>query len=128
MPSGVFQPYSGVGTAVLVFVKGGKTENVWFYEMREDGYSLDQKREFMDGKGDIPDIIDKFEKREQSNQSISVPFVTIKQNDFNLSIARYKPIEREEIAHEDPNHLLDNLLEAEQEIASELTALKEMMK
>ncbi len=60
MPSGVFQPYSGVGTAVLVFVKGGKTDKVWFYEMRKDGYSLDQKREFIDGKGDIPDIIQKF--------------------------------------------------------------------
>src|SRR5208282_3831135 len=50
MPSGVFRPYAGVGTAVLVFVKGGTTDKVWFYEMRSDGYSLDDKRDFIDGK------------------------------------------------------------------------------
>jgi type I restriction enzyme M protein len=52
MPPGVFQPYSGVGTAVIVFVKGGKTDRVWFYDMKADGYSLDQKRDFIDGKGE----------------------------------------------------------------------------
>src|SRR5207237_5954952 len=73
LPSGVFQPYSGVGTAVLVFVKGARTEDVWFYEMMQDGYSLDQKRDFVDGKGDIPDIVQKFRGgRLESDKSILV--------------------------------------------------------
>jgi len=127
MPSGVFQPYSGVGTAVLVFVKGGKTDNVWFYEMRKDGYSLDQKREFIDGRGDIPDIIQKFKKREESDQSISVPFEKIKQNDYNLSISRYKKVEREEVEYEDPNTLIDNIIEREREIAESLDELKRLV-
>src|SRR2546427_3197643 len=88
MPGGVFQPYSGVGTAVLVFVEGGSTENVWFYEMKADGYSLDLKRDFIDGKGDIPDVVEKFKKGKlESNQSILVPFSEIKKNNYNLSIS-----------------------------------------
>lgn len=106
MPSGVFQPYSGVGTAVLVFVKGGKTDNVWFYEMRQDGYSLDQKRDFIDGRGDIPDIIRKFKKREESDQSILVPFEKIKQNDYNLLFLRYREIEQEKLSMKNPQSCL----------------------
>jgi type I restriction enzyme M protein len=128
MPSGVFQPYSGVGTAVLVFVKGGKTDNVWFYEMRQDGFSLDQKRDFIDGKGDIPDIIQRFKKREESDQSILVPFEKIKQNDFILSISRYKKIEQDETEHEEPQFLLDKVIQIEEEIANGLKELKGLIK
>ena len=63
MPSGVFKPYAGVSTAVLIFTKGEPTKEVWFYDMESDGYTLDDKRTFIDGKGDIPDIIQKFKKR-----------------------------------------------------------------
>jgi type I restriction enzyme M protein len=127
MPSGVFQPYSGVGTAVLVFVKGGKTDKVWFYEMKADGYSLDQKRDFIDGKGDIPDITKKFKKRAESTQSILVPFEKIKKNDYNLSISRYKQVEHEEIEHEEPEVLIENVSQLEEEIAKDLQELKAMM-
>jgi type I restriction enzyme M protein len=127
MPSGVFQPYSGVGTAVLVFVKGGKTDKVWFYEMKADGYSLDQKRDFIDGKGDIPDIIKKFKRRTESAQSILVPFEKIKKNDLNLSISRYKQVEREEVEYEEPEVLIENISQLEEEIAKELQELKAMM-
>src|SRR5438034_1138351 len=125
MPSGVFQPYSGVGTAVLVFLKAGKTENVWFYDMKADGYSLDQKRDFIDGKGDIPDIVEKFKKgRLESNQSILVPVSEIKKNDFALSIARYKIVEHDEVEYEDPEVLIENITRLEEEIAKELLELK----
>ncbi len=67
MPSGVFRPYAGVSTAVLIFTKGGRTEKVWFYNMEKDGYSLDDKRNFIDGKGDIPDIIEHYGKRREEN-------------------------------------------------------------
>jgi len=128
MPSGIFQPYSGVGTAVLVFVKGGKTESVWFYEMKADGYSLDQKRDFIDGKSDIPDIIEKFKAgRLESNRSILVPFAQIKKNDYNLSISRYKQVEHEEVEYKEPEVLIENVLQLEEEIAKELQELKEMI-
>jgi type I restriction enzyme M protein len=127
MPSGVFQPYSGVGTAVLVFVKGGKTENVWFYEMKADGFSLDQKRDFIDGKGDIPDIIKKFKQRSKSAQSILVPFSEIKKSDYNLSISRYKKVEHEEVAYEEPEVLIEKVSQLEEEIAKELQELKAMI-
>jgi type I restriction enzyme M protein len=127
MPSGVFQPYSGVGTAVLVFVKGGSTENVWFYDMKADGYSLDQKRDFVDGKGDIPDIIKKFKQRSKSAQSILVPFSEIKKNDYNLSISRYKKVEHEEVAYEEPEVLIEKASQLEEEIAKDLQELKAMI-
>jgi len=128
MPSGVFQPYSGVGTAVLVFTKGGKTENVWFCEMKADGYSLDQKRDFIDGKGDIPDIIKKFRAgRLESDHSILVPFETIRKNDYNLSISRYKQAEHEEVEYEEPEVLIENISRLEEEIAKELQELKAMI-
>jgi type I restriction enzyme M protein len=127
MPSGVFQPYSGVGTAVLVFTKGGKTENVWFYEMLKDGYSLDQKRDKIDGRGDIPDVIEKFKERQQSEQSILVPVDKIKQADFSLSMSRYKQVAHAEVECEDPEKLLESILKIENEIVRDATTLKDML-
>ena len=127
LPSGVFQPYSGVGTAVLVFTKGGKTENVWLYEMLKDGYSLDQKRDFIDGKGDIPDIIQKFKERLESEQCIIVPFEKIKNSDYNLSISRYKKVEHIEAEYEDPAKLIDDIITLEDDITNELKALKRLI-
>lgn len=128
IPSGVFYPYSGVGTGVLVFVKGGNTENVWFYEMKNDGYSLDQKRGFIDGKGDIPDIIEKFKKgRSESERSILVTFDTIKKNSYSLSISRYKQIEYEPVKGKEPQLILKNILQLEEDISRDLVELKEMM-
>jgi type I restriction enzyme M protein len=128
MPSGVFQPYSGVGTAVVVFVKGGKTDKVWFYEMKADGYSLDQKRDFVNGKGDIPDIIEKFRAgRKESSQSVLVPLEAIRKNGYNLSIARYKEVEHEEVEYEEPQVLIEKVLQLEEAIAKELSDLKGMI-
>jgi type I restriction enzyme M protein len=128
MPSGIFQPYSGVGTAVLVFVKGGKTEKVWFYDMKADGYSLDQKRDFIDGKGDIPDIVQKFKAgRDESDKSILVPFSELKKNNYTLSISRYKQVEHEEVEYEDPEVLIENVSRLEEEIAKELRELKALI-
>jgi len=127
MPSGVFQPYAGVSTAVLVFVKGGKTEHVWFYEMLKDGYSLDQKREFIDGKGDIHDIIEKFKQRQESEQSIVIPFEKIKQNGYNLSFSRYKEVPLQEIECEEPKEIIEKILKIENEISEGLSELKRML-
>lgn len=127
MPSGIFRPYAGVGTAVLVFVKGGKTDSVWFYDMQSDGFSLDDKRTFIDGEGDIPDILEKFKKKAISDKSIVVPFEKIKTNDYNLSISQYKEIKHEEIEYEPPKKIIDNVLKLEKEITEELEELKKMV-
>lgn len=127
MPSGVFQPYSGVGTAVLVFVKGGSTESVLFYDMKADGYSLDQKRDFVDGKGDIPDIIKKFKQRSESAQSIIVPFSEIKKNDYSLSISRYKQVEHAQVEFEEPEVLIEKVSLLEEYIVKQLKELKAMI-
>ena len=99
MPSGVFRPYAGVSTAVLIFTKtnNGGTDNVWFYDMQADGYSLDDKRGPVkeDDTGDIVKRFHALEKevqRSRTDQSFLVPFDEIKENDWDLSINRYKEI------------------------------------
>ncbi|MBD3268446.1 N-6 DNA methylase [bacterium] len=128
MPSGVFQPYSGVGTAILVFTKGGKTKNVWFYQMESDGYTLDAKREYIDGKGDIPDVIKKFSSRPKSDKSFSVSLKEIKENDYNLSPSRYATIEYEIVEYESPSKLVERIMKQEDSIVKELKELKSQLK
>jgi type I restriction enzyme M protein len=127
MPTGVFKPYSGVSTAVLLFVKGGRTDKIWFYDMASDGYSLDDKRDFIDGKGDIPDITGKFRLREISERSIVVPFDIVKNNQYNLSISAYKEIKTEETTYEDAREIINRVWEQENEIIRELNELKKMI-
>lgn len=129
MPSGIFQPYSGVSTAILVFVKGGKTEKVWFYGMKDDGYSLDQKRDFIDGKGDIPDIIQKFKSGKiESEKSVLVPFKIIKENGYNLSISNYKEADYKEVKYETPQVLIKDIKTLEKEISDGINTLEKMIK
>jgi len=128
MPSGVFKPYSGVGTAVLVFTKGNKTSKVWLYDMKSDGFSLDDKRDFIDGKGDIPDITEKYKTRAKGENSIIVSFKDIKENDYNLSFSRYNEVKHEEIKYEDPNEIIERILKTEDVISKELKALRKMIK
>ena len=128
LPSGVFKPYSGVGTAILVFAKGGSTEKVWFYDMKSDGYTLDDKRDFIDGKGDIPEIVSLFKSKSDCANSVLVDIAKIKDEDYNLSISRYKEVEHEEIVYENPKEIIERVQKNESEIQNELEELKEMLK
>lgn len=92
MPSGVFKPYAGVATAILVFTKGGQTQKTWFYEMENDGFTLDDKRAPI-AENDIPDIIAKYENKEESSKSFNVTLDELKENEYNLLPSRYKKIE-----------------------------------
>ena len=131
MPSGVFQPYAGVSTAILIFTKtnAGGTDKVWFYDMKADGYSLDQKRtEVKDN--DIPDIIARFKNlqeeasRTRKDRSFLVPVEEIRQNDYDLSINKYKEIEREKIEYEKPEIIISRIKTLEQEIVKAIEELK----
>jgi type I restriction enzyme M protein len=133
MPSGVFKPYAGVSTAVLIFIKGDKTERVWFYDMEADGYSLDDKRTFIDGKGDIPDIIERFRKRDKENPTdrkgkcFFVPVSEIKGNGYDLSISKYKEIEYEEVQYEKPEVIMGKIEGLEDRIKTNINELKKMI-
>lgn len=135
MPSGVFKPYAGVSTAVLFFTKtnSGGTDNVWFYDMQADGYSLDDKRsEIKDN--DIPDIIERYGKRTSSeverkrtDQSFLVPFSEIKANDWDLSINRYKEIVYEEMEYAAPKDLIAEIKQLDKERNEALKVLEELL-
>jgi type I restriction enzyme M protein len=135
MPSGVFKPYAGVSTAVLFFTKTGTggTDNVWFYDMTADGYSLDDKRnEIKDN--DIPDLLNRYRNlkeetdRVRTDKSFLVPFDEIKGNDWDLSINRYKEIIYEEIVYAAPAEIINEIETLDQERNDALTALKEMLR
>jgi len=129
MPSGVFKPYAGVSTGVLVFTKGEPTKKVWFYDMEADGFSLDDKRTFTDGKGDIPDILDKFSKRDKDKNGdrkakcFFVPVEEIIENEYDLSITTYKEIEYEEVKYDKPEVIKKKILDLEKKIIKTLEEL-----
>ena len=135
MPSGVFKPYAGVSTAVLVFTKtgAGGTDKVWFYDMKADGFSLDDKRNVIDDN-DIPDIIERFHhleneaERKRTEQSFFVPKDEIVGNDYDLSINKYKEIEYMPIEYPPTSEIMAKLHELEAEIAKNLAELDEMLK
>jgi type I restriction enzyme M protein len=125
MPSRVFMPYIGVFTAVLTFVKGGKTDQVWFYNMESDGYSHDNKQNRIDEKRDIPDIIERF--KAQKGKSSFVPVEEIIANNYDLSIYRFKEIEYEQVEYDPPEKIITEIEEIEKEILKNLGELKGML-
>jgi type I restriction enzyme M protein len=130
LPSGVFKPYAGVSTAILLFTKvwGQKdkvtkpaTEHVWFYEMAADGYSLDDKRSKQEGFGDLQDIIARYHARnaatdtDRTAKCFMVPRSEIadEKNNYDLSLSRYKQDVFEEVHYDAPGVILDRLIQAE---------------
>ena len=134
MPSGVFQPYSGVSTAILIFTKtnAGGTDKVWFYDMKADGFSLDQKRDEIK-ENDIPDVIARFknlkaeESRSRKEQSFLVPVAEIIANDYDLSINKYKEVEREKVEYEKPEVIFGRIKGLEEEINCAVAELEKMI-
>lgn len=134
MPSGVFKPYAGVSTAILIFTKtnAGGTDKVWFYDMKADGYSLDDKRSPI-AANDIPDIIARFnnldgeEGRERTEQSFFVTKEEIIDNGYDLSINKYKKTEYVAVEYPSTAEILDRLDALEAEITSEMKELRKML-
>ena len=134
MPSGVFKPYAGVSTAVLVFSKtnSGGTDKVWFYDMKADGFSLDDKRSPI-SENDIPDVVSRYhnlkaeESRSRKEQSFFVPVEEIRQNNYDLSINKYKEIEREKVEYEPVADILTRLEKTEGEYLKGYSELYKML-
>ncbi len=134
MPSGVFKPYSGVSTAILVFTKtgAGGTDDVWFYNMESDGFSLDDKRSQLDSS-DIPDIIARFKdmdsekSRERIDKSFMVSKDEIVSNDYDLSINKYRKVVYEQEELRPSSEILDEMIDLNERLGVELKKLKEML-
>lgn len=135
MPSGVFKPYAGVSTGILIFTKTGHggTDKVWFYDMQADGYSLDDKRNPIK-ENDIPDIIERFHNpekeadRARTEKSFFVPKDEIIKNDYDLSINKYKEIEYVPVEYPPTEEILEEINKLESEIQMNLKELEEMLK
>lgn len=123
LPSGVFKPYSGVGTAALIFEKGRATQSVWFYDVTADGLSLDDKRTPIEAN-DIPDVLLKWPTRGEGANSYRVPIEKIKANDWSLAGGRYKPAKVESVSHDTPAEILGDVLKFEDEIVRRGNALR----
>jgi type I restriction enzyme M protein len=147
MPSGVFKPYAGVSTAILLFTKtnSGGTDQVWFYDMQADGFSLDDKRTPQPDRSDLPDILARWRslkspspsggegraegeaERQRTDRSFLVPKDEIAGNDYDLSINRYKEVEYEAVEHDSPREILARLARLEEEIAEGRKELEGML-
>lgn len=131
MPSGVFQPYSGVSTAILVFTKtnAGGTDKVWFYDMKADGFSLDQKRSEV-AENDIPDIITRFKNLDEEtsrcrkDQSFIVPVTEIRENDYTLDMRKYAEKTVEAVQYESSDSILTSIEKIEEEIFEAVKSLR----
>lgn len=143
LPSGVFKPYAGVSTAVMIFTKGGETDKVWFYDLQADGYSLDDKRTPLKGEGsnDLPDLLAQWqdysakaitgESVEQWSDKTAKAFLVdkadIASNKYDLSINRYKEVVYEEEEYDPPKEILKRLMDLEADIQQELKELEAML-
>ena len=132
MPSGVFKPYAGVSTAILVFTKtsAGGTDKVWFYDMKADGYSLDDKRSEV-SENDIPDIIERWhhldaeDGRSRKDQSFLVPVDEIRANGYDLSINKYKEIEKVKVEYEEPAVVLERIQKLTEQVYDAVNEFRE---
>ena len=134
MPSGVFKPYAGVSTGILIFTKTGHggTDDVWFYDMTADGFSLDDKRtEIKDN--DIPDIISRFKNlevekdRKRTDKSFMVSKKEIADNDYDLSINKYKEVEYVAVEYPPTSEIMANIREIEKQISQEMDELEKLL-
>lgn len=135
LPSGVFKPYAGVSTAILFFTKldaADGTDHVWFYDVTADGFSLDDKRNPIDAN-DLPDVLERWQNldaeadRARTDQSFLVPKAEIVEQDYDLSINRYKEIEFEDVETREPAEIIAEIEELEGEIVRGLAELKAML-
>ena len=136
LPSGVFKPYAGVSTAIIIFAKGGKTENVFFYDVQSDGFTLDDKRtKIGDGRGDLPDVKAKYlqwcegqgDFDDRTAKAFAVSVDDIRAQSYDLSINRYKLQVRDAAVHVDPKEILLQLQDLEAEILQELADLQGLL-
>jgi type I restriction enzyme M protein len=135
LPSGVFKPYAGVSTAILIFTKtnSGGTDHVWFYDMQSDGFSLDDKRTPQSDKSDLPDILARWQQRmgeldrRRTDRSFLVPKAEIAANGYDLALSSYKEVPHETVIHDSPQEILSRLAKLDKEIAKGRNEIERML-
>ncbi len=141
LPSGVFKPYAGVSTSILIFTKGGETQHTWFYDLQSDGYSLDDKRNKLEGYGDLQEIVQKYKARkspppsgedlgggqDRTQKYFFVPKQELVDNEYDLSLSKYKEEVYEEVSYEKPKVILKKLTQIEKSISSGIEELTELL-
>lgn len=134
LPSGVFKPYAGVSTGILVFTKGGRTDNVFFYDVHGDGFSLDDKRERREEEDDLPDCLVRWRERnprkdtDRTAKAFFVPVQEIREANYELSLSRYQETVYEEEKYDPPRVILERMNTLNDNIASDIADLQEMLK
>lgn len=132
LPSGVFKPYAGVSTAILYFTKGGKTENVFFYDLKADGFSLDDKRDPVN-ENDLPDLLARWESRDskkdtdKKEKAFFVAAKEIAQEGYDLSVGRYREVLYEEVVYDAPPLIIQKLRSLDGEIRSAVDELEKLL-
>lgn len=132
LPSGVFKPYAGVSTAIVVFTKGGKTDHVFFYDVGADGFSLDDRRDPVK-ENDLPDALERWRKRsakkdtDRTAKHFIVPVGEIREKAFDLSINRYKEVKQEAVTYDPPKQIIGRLRALEKQIGEDLNALEGLL-
>jgi type I restriction enzyme M protein len=134
LPSGVFKPYAGVSTAILMFTKGGQTTEVLFYDVASDGFSLDDKRQEI-GENDIPDVLKTVRAwreglgtyNDRGAKAFVIPADAIRGNNYDLAMNRYGTSRREQILFDPPEEILQRLVALERDIAADLDALEQLL-
>ena len=134
LPSGVFKPYAGVSTAILVFTKGGKTDHVFFYDVQADGFSLDDKREPDQSNDDLPDCLARWQARDpnqvhrdRTSKAFFVPAQEIRASGYDLSVSRHKERSLEDAEYDDPDVILDRMKNLNIAIANDIADLEDML-
>ena len=132
LPSGVFKPYAGVATAILVFTRGGKTQHTWFYNLTNDGMTLDDRRQRIEGS-ELPDVVEKWKTRnskelgDRKSNCFFVAVNEIRERSYDLSFNRYGEIGHDETSHEDPKDILQQLKTLEDKIQRGILELQEIL-
>jgi len=132
LPAGVFKPYAGVSTAIIIFTKGGKTRDVFFYDVQADGFSLDDKRDVI-AENDLPDVRARWAKKnpkkdtDRKDKAFFVSVDAIRAADYDLSINRYRETVYEEVKYDAPKTILKRLAELNKAEAKDLTELEGML-
>jgi type I restriction enzyme M protein len=134
LPGGVFKPYAGVATAILIFTKSGQTDEVWFYDVESDGRSLDDKRTLLDDHdGDLKDVREKWSEREKRKPTdrtakcFVVPVQDIREASYDLTVGRYRQAVHEEVKYEPAKKIIGKLEMIESEILEGIAAVKKMI-
>jgi len=128
LPSGVFQPYSGVKTSILFFNNDGKkTEKVWFYDVRYDGLELSTQRRPSPDKNDLPDLLEKWIDKSNTERSWTATKEQIEENDFILSASAYRPITEDETKHRDPKEIFKEIKELNSQSQEQLKKIEEFI-